>query len=114
MSTLIVSAASILVMELACLVPSTLIATLDSVKHVAVTPEPPIWPQISPRNQIPAEMDRAAPRGAPAGSRAGTGPRGGGAPCCHAASRVPKSTRRAGFALASDTRIREKNVRIPL
>ena len=31
MSTIIVSAASILVMELACLVPSTLIATLDSV-----------------------------------------------------------------------------------
>ena len=113
MSTLIVSAASILVMELACLVPSTLIATLDSVKHVAVTPEPPIWPQISPRNQIPAEMDRAAPRGAPAGSRAGTGPRGGGALLPHrpqgTQTHSPGGLRpRVGY---ENTR---KNVRIPL
>ena len=108
MSTLIVSAASILVMELACLVPSTLIATLDSVKHVAVTPEPPIWPQISPRNQIPAEMNRAAPRSAPAGARAGTGPRGGEGCYRQTGPWAPERTRRAGFALASDTRIPEK------
>ena len=44
-STLIVSAASILVIELTRLVPSTLIATLDSVQHVAVTLEPTNQPE---------------------------------------------------------------------
>ena len=74
-STLIVSAASILVIELTRLVPSTLIATLDSVQHVAVTPEPTNQPEKPDPGRNEPRGTARRPRRVPGGHWAARGGR---------------------------------------